>query len=34
MICFTSSDLAIAVWVKNGASGSGVAGPIIKQLLQ
>ena len=33
MICFTGSDLAIAVWVKDGASGSGVAGPIIKQLL-
>ena len=33
MICFTGSDLAIAVWVKDGASGSGTAGPIIKSLL-
>jgi len=33
MICFTANDLAIAVWVKDGSSGSGVAGPIIKQLL-
>jgi cell division protein FtsI/penicillin-binding protein 2 len=33
MICFTSNDLAIAVWVKDGSSGSGTAGPIIKQLL-
>ncbi len=33
MICFTSSDTAIAVWVKDGSSGSGTAGPIIKQLL-
>jgi cell division protein FtsI/penicillin-binding protein 2 len=33
MICFTGTDLAIAVWVKDGASGSGTAGPIIKQLL-
>ncbi len=34
MICFTDTDLAVAVWVKDGSSGSGVAGPIIKQLLQ
>ncbi len=33
MICYTSGDLAIAVWVKDGQSGSGTAGPIIKQLL-
>jgi len=33
MICFTGTDLAIAVWVKDGASGSGTAGPIIKSLL-
>lgn len=33
MICFTGTDLAIAVWVKDGASGSGIAGPIIKSLL-
>ncbi len=33
MICFTGTDLAIAVWVKDGASGSGTAGPIIKALL-
>ncbi len=33
MICFTSSDLAVAVWVHDGASGSGTAGPIIKALL-
>ena len=33
MICFTGSDLAIAVWVKDGSSGSGTAGPIIKRLL-
>jgi cell division protein FtsI/penicillin-binding protein 2 len=33
MICFTGSDMAIAVWVKDGSSGSGTAGPIIKQLL-
>ncbi|MBI4900444.1 MAG: hypothetical protein HY829_08205 [Actinobacteria bacterium] len=33
MICFTGSDTAIAVWVKDGSSGSGTAGPIIKQLL-
>ena len=33
MICYTSSDIAIAVWVKDGSSGSGTAGPIIKSLL-
>jgi len=33
MICFTGTDLAIAVWLKDGASGSGTAGPIIKSLL-
>ena len=33
MICYTSNDIAIAVWVKDGSSGSGTAGPIIKQLL-
>lgn len=33
MICFTSTDLAVAVWVKDGASGSGTAGPLIKALL-
>jgi len=33
MICYTANDLAVAVWVKDGASGSGTAGPIIVQLL-
>ncbi len=33
MICYTSGDLAIAVWVKDGQSGSGTAGPLIVQLL-
>lgn len=33
MICYTGSDIAIAVWVKDGKSGSGTAGPLIKQLL-
>ena len=33
MICYTSNDIAIAVWVKDGSSGSGTAGPIIKALL-
>jgi len=34
MICYTSNDIAIAVWVKDGSSGSGTAGPIIKALLK
>jgi cell division protein FtsI/penicillin-binding protein 2 len=33
MICYTGSDIAIAVWIKDGKSGSGTAGPLIKQLL-
>lgn len=33
MIAYTANDLAIAVWVKDGASGSGVAGPLIKAIL-
>ncbi len=33
MICYTANDLAVAVWVKDGQSGSGTAGPIIVQLL-
>lgn len=33
MICYTASDLAVAVWVHDGSSGSGTAGPLIKQLL-
>ncbi len=33
MICYTGNDIAIAVWVKDGKSGSGTAGPLIKQLL-
>ncbi len=33
MICYTASDLAVAVWVKDGQSGSGTAGPIIQRLL-
>lgn len=33
MIAYTSNDLAVAVWVKDGSSGSGTAGPIIKALL-
>ncbi len=33
MICYTAGDIAIAVWIKDGASGSGTAGPLIKQLL-
>jgi hypothetical protein len=34
MICYTAGDVAIAVWVKDGSSGSGTAGPIIKSLLK
>ncbi len=33
MICYTGNDIAIAVWVKDGKSGSGTAGPLIKALL-
>ncbi|MHB1007941.1 MAG: penicillin-binding transpeptidase domain-containing protein [Propionibacteriaceae bacterium] len=33
MICFTANDLAVAVWLHDGSSGSGTAGPLIKQLL-
>ncbi len=33
MIAYTAHDLAVAVWVKDAASGSSAAGPIIVQLL-
>ena len=33
MIAYTANDLAVAVWVKDGTSGSGTAGPIIRSLL-
>lgn len=33
MICYTDSDLAVAVWVKDGQSGSGTAGPVIQRVL-
>ena len=33
MICYTGNDIAVAVWIKDGKSGSGTAGPLIKQLL-
>ena len=33
MICYTAHDLAVAVWVKDGQSGSGTAGPLIVSVL-
>jgi hypothetical protein len=33
MMCYTAGDVAIAVWFKDGVSGSFSAGPIIKSLL-
>jgi hypothetical protein len=33
MMCYTANDIAIAVWFKDGVSGSFSAGPIIKALL-
>jgi cell division protein FtsI/penicillin-binding protein 2 len=33
MMAFTDRDLAAVVWVKDGESGSGTAGPLVKQLL-
>ena len=34
MMCYTAGDVAIAVWFKDGVSGSYSAGPIIKALLK
>ncbi|MDR1388191.1 MAG: penicillin-binding protein [Propionibacteriaceae bacterium] len=33
MVAYTDHDLAVAVWVHDGDSGSGVAGPLIRALL-